>query len=117
MRFIFRPASRNTGTGLAALATTPSKLTFASQKVGTTSSPLNVTVTNNQTTTVTISSITVTGDFAQSNTCGTSLAAGASCTMSVSFSPTKTGTRRGTITITDTAYGSPQTVSLTGTGS
>jgi len=106
-----------TGTGLAALATTPNKLTFASQKVGTTSNPQTVTVTNNQTTTVTISSITITGDFAQTNTCGTSLAAGASCTMSVTFSPTKTGTRRGTITIMDTAYGSPQTVSLTGTGS
>ena len=106
-----------TGTGLAALATSPSRLTFASQKVGTTSNPQTVTVTNNQTTTVTISSITVSGDFTQTNTCGTSLAAGASCAMSVTFSPTKTGTRRGTITITDTAYGSPQTVSLTGTGS
>jgi hypothetical protein len=63
-----------------------------------------------------ITSIVPSGDYAQPNTCGTSVAAGANCTISVTFTPTATGTQTGTITITDHAASSPQTVSLTGTG-
>jgi Cep192 domain 4 len=44
------------------------------------------------------------------------LAAGSRCTISVRFSPTATGTRTGTLEIADNANGSPQTVTLTGTG-
>jgi len=58
----------------------------------------------------------VTGDFAQTNGCGTSLAAGTKCTISVTFTPTQTGTRTGTLTATDSANNSPQTASLTGKG-
>jgi hypothetical protein len=51
-----------------------------------------------------------------SNTCGTSIAAGASCTIGVTFSPTATGTVNGTLTFTDSAVTSPQGVTLSGTG-
>jgi len=94
-------------------------LSFGSVTVG--SSALNtVTLKNVGTTAITISSITIAGadpgDFGQSG-CGGSLAAGVSCTISVTFKPTKTGARSATLKIADSAAGSPQQVSLTGTGS
>ena len=98
----------------------PTSLTFASQTVGTTSAPQTATLTNTGKKSVTITSITITGtnkgDFAETNTCGTTLAVGASCTISVTFTPTATGTRSGTLSVSDDAVGSPQTASLTGTG-
>src|SRR5207248_2427702 len=99
-----------------ALSTTPTTLTFASQNVGTSSAAKTVTATNETAGAVTFSSITTSGDFSQSNNCGSSLAAGASCTVSVTFTPTATGTRNGTLTVTDSDASSPQTVSLSGTG-
>src|ERR1700731_4241513 len=63
-----------------------------------------------------ITSIVASGDFSQTNTCDSSVAAGASCTIDVAFNPTKIGSRTGTLSITDNAPGSPQTVSLKGTG-
>jgi len=106
-----------TGTGLAPLVSlSPTTLTFSSQTVGTTSSPQNVTLTNTGNSSLSITSITATGDYAQTNTCGSSVAAGANCSVSVTFAPTTTGTRNGTITFTDNASDSPETVSLTGTG-
>ena len=98
----------------------PTSLTFGNQAVGTTSAPQTATLTNTGNATVTITSITITGtnkgDFAETNTCGTTLAEGASCTISVTFTPTATGPRNGTLSVSDDASGSPQTVSLTGTG-
>jgi hypothetical protein len=110
-----------TGTGVVPVSVTPSSLTFASQKVGTTSAAKTVTVKNNLTTTLTISSITFTGanagDFVESaTTCLATLAANASCTVSVEFKPTATGTRVAVLDVADIATTSPQTVSLTGTG-
>ncbi len=92
-------------------------LTFGSQSVGTTSTPATVTLTNNQSKTLNLTLITANGDAVQTNTCGTSLAPGASCTLSVSFTPTAKGTRFGIIVITDDAASSPQTITLSGTGS
>src|SRR5207248_820902 len=70
--------------------------------------------------TVTISSIAVTGtnsaDFAQTNTCGSSLAAGANCAINVTFNPTASGSRTAAVTVTDSASNSPQAASLSGTG-
>jgi len=63
-----------------------------------------------------ISSIAVSGDFAQTNSCGTSVAASANCQINVTFTPTAIGTRTGSVTITDKAAGSPHNVSLSGTG-
>lgn len=91
-------------------------LTFATQRLGTSSAAQTVTLTNSGTTTLTIASIAASGDFSQSSTCGTSLAAGSSCSMSVVFAPTADGSRSGTLTVSDGAHGSPQTVQLTGTG-
>jgi phospholipase C len=101
----------------------PQKETFASQKVGTTSAAKTITFTSIGTATLTISNITTSGDFAiaSGTTCPTSgtLAAGADCTVNVTFKPTKTGKRTGTLTFTDNSENIPnntQTVSLTGTG-
>jgi len=94
----------------------PTSLTFASQNVGSTSAAQTITLSNGGTAALTITSIAASGDYAQTNTCGTSVAAGANCTISVTFTPTAAGTRTGTITVTDNAAGSPQTASLTGTG-
>src|SRR5262249_14159556 len=68
------------------------------------------------TATLTITSITASGDFTQTNGCAGSLAAGASCPIVVTFVPTAAGSRTGAVTIVDNAAQSPQTVSLTGTG-
>jgi hypothetical protein len=117
------PASTQTvplaGTGLAAPAVTlsASSLTFGAQAAGTTSAAQTLTLTSSGTAALTITSIVITGDFSQTNTCPHSLAAGAACTISVSFAPTVAGTRTGTLTITDNGPTSPQVVSLGGSGS
>ncbi|HEX9540902.1 MAG TPA: discoidin domain-containing protein, partial [Streptosporangiaceae bacterium] len=100
----------------ATLSVTPSSLTFASQNVGTTSAAQAVTVHNTGNASASISSISISGDFAQTNNCGTSLAAGASCTFNVTFTPTTAGTRTGSLTISSNATNGLATVSLTGTG-
>jgi FG-GAP-like repeat/Cep192 domain 4/FG-GAP repeat len=91
-------------------------LTFAPQVVGTTSAAQAVTLTNTGFDTLEITSIIVGGDFLERNTCGSTLAVAASCTISVQFRPSVVGTRTGAVTITDSATGSPQTVSLSGSG-
>jgi hypothetical protein len=91
-------------------------LTFTSQALGSTSAPQTITMTNTGTAALTIAGITVSGDFAQLNTCGTGLAPGASCAINVTFTPTATGSRTGLLTITDNAAGSPQVVNLGGGG-
>src|SRR5258707_5314424 len=103
-------------TPTASLSST--SLTFRSQAVGTSSAAQFITLTNSGNTTLTFSA-SFTGDFgfAGLGTCGSSVAAGVSCTISVKFTPTATGTRTGTLTLTDNAPNSPQTISLTGTGS
>ncbi len=106
-----------TGTGAATITLTPSSLTFASQGVDTTSAKQTVTLQNTGSGPLTITSITTTGSFSQTNTCGTSVAAGASCAINVLFTPTIVGTNTGTVVITDSAANSPQSAALTGTGS
>jgi hypothetical protein len=116
------PQSVNlTGTGAAvaapAVSLSPASLTFASQLVNTTSAAQSVTLSNTGTATLNITSIVPSGDYADTTTCATMLAAGSNCTINVTFTPTATGTRTGGATITDNAAGSPHIVSLTGTGS
>jgi hypothetical protein len=108
-----------TGTANAPVAVlTPTSLDFGSQLVTTPSSPAKtITLKNNGNLVLNITSITSSGDFAETNTCGASLPAGMTCTISVTFTPTAMGARTGTITVTDNANGSPRTVQLTGTGS
>jgi hypothetical protein len=95
----------------------PSSVTFPSQYVGTSGLPQSVTLTNTGTATLSITKVAASpSDFGSLNACGSSLAAGASCAVGVFFDPTTSGTRTGTLTITDNAAGSPQTVTLTGIG-
>src|SRR5579885_2771253 len=92
-------------------------LQFGSRGVGVTSPPITVSFTNYGTSPITFSNVAITGDFQQTNKCGTQLKPGYTCNFQVTFKPTATGTRNGTLTITDSGPGSPQTVSLTGIGS
>ncbi|HVN06472.1 MAG TPA: kelch repeat-containing protein [Bryobacteraceae bacterium] len=95
----------------------PANLNFAKLPVGETSPPQQVTLTNNQSVTLKLASITVSANYLiTNNTCGTSIAALASCTLRVEFMPQHTGTLTGTVTFNDNASNSPQTVSLKGTG-
>ena len=95
----------------------PNQLSFPAQAVGTTSAPLKTQLINNGTAALAIGTITTVGDFAvSSNTCGSSVAAGAKCVISVTFTPTAIGTRTGNLTITDSDNLSPQLPKLTGTG-
>ncbi len=113
-----------TGTAVAASAPmvslSPASLTFASTTVGSASAVQAVTLTNSGTAPLTGIAVSVTGtnsaDYTQTNACGTSVAAAASCTITVTFKPTASGTRNASISIADNATGSPQTVSLSGTG-
>jgi hypothetical protein len=107
-----------TGPGGASIAAlSPASLTFATAKVGTSTTPAAVTVTNNGTMSLNVSSIATSGDFSQSNNCGSSVAPGASCVVNVLFTPIATGSRNGTLTInSDAQNGTMQTVSLSGTG-
>ena len=108
----------SSGTGTVSLSTT--NVAFGSVLVGTSSNSQYVTMTNTGTTAVTISSITITGtnasQFVFGNSCGTSLAAGANCSIHGHFAPTANGAMSAAITITDSATGSPQSIALTGTG-
>jgi sugar lactone lactonase YvrE len=94
----------------------PASLTFANQAVGTSSTPQAILLTNTGGALLTIASITVSSSFSETSSCGASLAAGANCTINVEFVPTAPGSVTGTLSISDNAGGSPQTVSLTGTG-
>ncbi|HEV2379055.1 MAG TPA: choice-of-anchor D domain-containing protein [Terriglobia bacterium] len=109
-----------TGTGLAPEASfAPTSLTFSSQGVGTTGAAQTITLTNNGSQALAVNSVTASGDFAETTTCGASLAAGANCTITVTFKPTAAGTRSGTLSVTDNnnnAAGTTQTLALTGTG-
>ena len=109
--------SNLTGTGVVPATLTPASATYAAQKVGTTSAAKTFTLTNDQTVAMTGIAISTTGDFAISaTTCTTSLAAKGKCTMSVTFTPTETGTRMGQLSVSDSASNSPQTSALQGTG-
>jgi hypothetical protein len=104
------------GGGASALSASPSSVSFGSEAVGSTSAAQTVTVSNPGTTAATVSGVSVTGAFSQANTCGASIAAGGSCTVSVKFAPTASGAASGTLSVASSAPGSPLTVALSGTG-
>jgi hypothetical protein len=111
-----------TGTGAAPeVSLSATALTFASQPVATTSAPQAVTLSNTGNAALSISSVAITGanasDFPEiADTCGPSVSAADKCTIEVAFTPSAAGQRTATLSITDNASGSPQTVSLSGTG-
>src|SRR5688572_3167674 len=97
------------------LTATPGSLSFGNQAVSTTSTSRTVTLRNAGNTSLTVSDTAVSGDFSKTDACGT-LPPGVACTISISFTPTAVGSRTGTLTITDSAIGSPHTVPLAGFG-
>ncbi len=113
-----------TGASVAVVVLSPSSLSFASTTVNTASATQAVTLKNTGKVALTLSGtglgIGITGanasSFSQTNNCGTSLAAGGSCTINVTFKPTVAGALTASVSIGDNAYGSPQTVALSGTG-
>ncbi len=94
--------------------TTP--LSFKKQAVGTTSAPQKVTLTNTGAAALSISALKAAGEFAMTSTCHATVAAGAKCTISVTFSPKSKGAKSGTVSITDSASSKPQVIELSGTG-
>jgi Abnormal spindle-like microcephaly-assoc'd, ASPM-SPD-2-Hydin len=101
----------------------PAQLSFPPQRVGTKSTPLIVTVTNEGGTTVTVSSIGVGGtnwvskDFSETDNCiSQPLAPQASCAISITFKPKKAGPRGATLFVNDDGGGKTQTAALGGTG-
>ncbi len=111
--------SLNAGTG-PAIYVSPSTLNYGLEGLRTTSAYQTITLTNTGGSTVTFSSITLTGanakDYVMTNYCGSSLSASLSCTLQVAFGPTSRGIRTAAISIIDNAPASPQTVSLSGSG-
>ncbi|HZC06970.1 MAG TPA: N,N-dimethylformamidase beta subunit family domain-containing protein, partial [Ktedonobacterales bacterium] len=106
-----------------AVTLNPTSVNFGGQNIGSTSAPQTVTLTNSGNGPLSISNISLAGtnasDFAQTNTCptGTStLAVGANCTINVTFSPTASGARTASLSITDNAPNSPQSLALSGNG-
>jgi hypothetical protein len=99
-----------------AVSLSPPNLNFASEVVGQASSAQTVTLSNTGPATLTITSISANGDFAETNNCGSSVNAGASCAIQVTFKASAGGNRSGTLTVMDSAPGSPQTVTLSGAG-
>ena len=108
-----------TGVAPAGVSLSPvSTLAFGATAVGSSSVAQTVTLTNNGGLPLSVAGVAVTGDFAiaGSNICGSTVAVGTACTMLVVFVPTAGGTRNGTLTVTDSAASSPQTIALSGTG-
>jgi hypothetical protein len=91
-------------------------LSFKTQKVGTTSQPQVVTLTNTGTATLNIGSMRVTGQFGMKTSCRAKVQAGGSCKISATFSPQSKGTHSGTVTLQDSASSKPQVIALSGVG-
>jgi len=111
------------GTGTTTIpivSLSPSSVSFGNQNVGSTSATVPVTLTDTGTVPLNISNIGFTdtnaADFAQSNNCPASLAANASCTITLTFTPGAIGARTASLTITDNASDSPENVPVSGTG-
>jgi hypothetical protein len=106
--------------GLLTYTLSPTSLAFGSETTNVASAPMLVTVTNTGTVALPITSIMVSGTnpymFSQTNTCGTSVAVGATCTISVVFKPTSTGSKTAKLNVNAGGGAGTQTVTLTGTG-
>jgi hypothetical protein len=101
----------------------PNALDFGKQNVGVKSGPLTVTIGNPSGTPISIKKPVITGanagDFAETTTCPitpSTLAPGANCSFAVTFTPKATGARGATLSLKDSVPGSPQLISLGGTG-
>lgn len=112
----FLPASAHAQSGPYGVLSKTS-LNFGNVLVGQTSTPERISLTNTGDAQLTVTSISVSGDFAiPTNYCGEGVRPGTHCDIYVTFTPPALGTDTGTVTFTDNASNSPQTVSLTGVG-
>ncbi len=101
----------------ALISINPASVTFSAQAIGTASTSVSVTVTNTGSAPLTISSVSASGDFTETDTCvGIPVAQGASCTVKTLFLPTATGARTGLLTVYGNVAGGQGTASLSGTG-
>ena len=108
-------ALSGTGQGMANVSVSPSSLVFATIAVNNASAAQIVTLANTGNASIGLLSPVITGDFSvATTTCGSSIAAGATCTVSVRFTPTADGARTGLLTLADTA--AAHTITLSGTG-
>jgi len=98
------------------ISLTPGSLAFGSVIVTSSSKAKVATLKNSSSSTLYINNVAISSNFTETNNCGSTLAAGKSCTISVTFTPTQTGPLTGTLSIGDNASNSPQSVSLSGTG-
>jgi hypothetical protein len=102
---------------LATATSAPASLSFASQAYGSASSAQTVTLTNTGSASLVVASIAASGDFSETDNCqNVAVNPGATCAISVTFTPTATGIRTGTLTINANVTGGQMTVSLSGTG-
>ncbi len=109
--------ARISGAAGALAVAFPAPLTFTTQQAVDVTSPASaITLRNMGSTAMSITNIAATGDFAETNDCGVTLAAGASCTISVTLTPTIAGARTGAATVTHNGSNSPFAISLSGTG-
>ena len=104
------------GCGAAVPVPLRATLDFGNQGVGTTAMARSVTLANTGSGALAISGISATPGFGVSHNCGTSLAAGSTCTLSVTFTPTTSGAVVGSVSVGSNASGSPHAVALSGSG-
>jgi len=111
------------GTGVIAqpaVSLNKTQIAFGNQIIGTSSAAQTVTLTNTGTQDMTFLGTTITGDgasaFSASSTCGSIVAVGSNCTISVIFSPASSGSYQAALQVADNAGDSPQTIALSGTG-
>jgi hypothetical protein len=103
------------GSGIQPGISLPGSVAFGNQLLGT-SATQTVMLESSGTAPLNIASISTTGDFTQTNNCGSSVAAGSSCLVTIQFAPSATGSRIGTLSVSDNAPGSPHTTALSGNG-
>jgi hypothetical protein len=106
-------------TGTGSVQFTPTSLVFPAETMNVTSPAQTVIMTNNGQTPLTVTNIATTGDFAETTTCPATpftIAVNASCAFQITFTPTNTGVRKGSLVITDNVTSGSSSVSLTGTG-
>jgi hypothetical protein len=94
----------------------PTALNFGTEGVGKTTAPKKIKLADTGNAPLKLSSISVSGDFLETNNCGKQRGIGKSCTIEVTFKPKAKGVRTGLLSIADNASVSPQTVHLKGTG-
>jgi hypothetical protein len=115
--FNSKPLVMVTGTAVTpSLTSTPGSLSFSNEAVGSTSAAQTVTLTNTSALPVTITSVTANGPFTVTSQCGSRLAAAATCSIAVTFTPASVGSQTGSLIVSDNAAGNPQNIALSGTG-